>query len=208
MHGATMDHRMFNAQVQALAPDYRVLARDARGHGQSQPMGAGFSLERCAGDMLAILDAQGIDQAVLCGQSLGGYIAQHIYRQAPARMQAMILIGTTPIAKAYSRWEVWALKASLPLFRLWPYGHFTQTIARTHGRRSEVQAYMLQAARQIPRDDFVAIWQAVTVAVGEKGDPVLRFDVPLLLLHGDHDRAGTIRRDMPLWAEQEKHAVY
>jgi hypothetical protein len=73
----------------------------------------------------------GVDRAVLCGQSLGGYIAQHIYRLAPARVQAMILIGTTPIAKAYSRWEVWALKASLPLFRLWPYGHFTQTIARS-----------------------------------------------------------------------------
>ena len=208
MHGATMDHRMFNAQVQALAPDYRVLAWDARGHGQSQPMGAGFSLERCAEDMLAILDAQGVDQAILCGQSLGGYIAQHIYRLAPERVQALIMIGTTPIAKAYSRWEVWALQASLPLFRLWPYGHFTQTIARTHGRRPEVQAYMLQAARQIPRDDFVAIWQAVTVAVDEKGDPALRFDVPLLLLHGDRDRAGTIRRDMPLWAGQEQHAVY
>jgi pimeloyl-ACP methyl ester carboxylesterase len=56
MHGATMDHRMFNAQVRALAPHYRVLVWDARGHGQSQPMGAGFSLERCAGDMLAVLD--------------------------------------------------------------------------------------------------------------------------------------------------------
>jgi pimeloyl-ACP methyl ester carboxylesterase len=67
---------------------------------------------------------------------------------------------------------------------------------------------MLQAARQIPRDDFVTIWQAVTLAVNETGDPALRLDVPLLLLHGDHDRAGTIRRDMPLWAEQEKHAVY
>ena len=208
MHGATMDHRMFNAQVEALAPYYRVLVWDARGHGQSQPVGAGFSLERCAGDMLAVLDAQGIGQAVLCGQSLGGYIAQHIYQLAPQRVQALIIIGSTPIAKAYSRLEVWALKASLPLFRLWPYGHFTQTIARIHGHRPEVQAYMLQAARQIPRDDFVTIWQAVTVAVNEKGDPALRFDVPLLLLHGDQDRAGTIRRDMPLWAQQEKRAVY
>lgn len=208
MHGATMDHRMFNSQVEALAPHYHVLTWDARGHGRSRPMGAAFSLSRCAEDMLAILDAQGVDQAILCGQSLGGYVAQHIYRLAPQRVQALILIGTTPIAKAYSRWEVWALKASLPLFRLWPYGHFTQTIARVHGRRPEVQAYMLQATRQIPRDDFLTIWQAVTLAVNEQGDPSLHFNVPLLLLHGDQDRAGTIRRDMPDWANQEKHAVY
>ncbi len=208
MHGATMDHRMFNAQVEALAPHYRVLTWDARGHGKSQPIGAGFSLERCAADMLAILDAEGVDRAVLCGQSLGGYIAQHIYRLAPGRVQALILIGTTPIAKAYSRLEVWALKASLPLFRLWPYGHFTRTIARVHGRRPEVQAYMFQAARQVPRDDFLTIWEAVSLAVNERGDPTLRFDVPLLLLHGEHDRAGTIRRDMPEWARQVPGAVY
>jgi pimeloyl-ACP methyl ester carboxylesterase len=208
LHGATMDHRMFNAQVEAFAPQYRVLVWDARGHGKSRPLGAGFSLERCAEDMLAIFAAQGVEQAILCGQSLGGYIAQYIYRLAPERVAALVLIGTTPIAKAYSRWEIWALKASVPLFRLWPYSHFTQTIARIHGRRPEVQAYMLQAARQIPKADFVTIWQAVSLAINEKGDPALHFDVPLLLLHGEHDRAGTIRRDMPQWASQEKTATY
>ncbi len=208
MHGATMDHRMFNAQVEALAADYRILTWDARGHGLSQPIGDSFSLERCAQDMLAILDELSASQAVLCGQSLGGYIAQHIYRRAPERVRAMIIIGATPLAKAYSRLEVWALRASLPLFRWWPYSHFIQTIARIHSQRPEVQAYMLQAARQIPRDDFINIWQAVTVAVDEKGDPSLRIDVPLLLLHGDRDRAGTIRRDIPQWAKQEKHVVY
>lgn len=208
LHGATMDHRMFNAQVEALAPYYRVLTWDARGHGRSRPMGAAFSLQRCAEDMLAILDAEGMEQAVLCGQSLGGYIAQHIYRLAPQRVLALILIGTTPIAKAYSRQDIWALQASLPLFRLWPYGHFTQTVARSTARKHHVQAYALQAMRQIPKDDFVAIWQAVTVAVDERGDPSLRFDVPMLLLHGEHDRAGTIRRDMPEWAQQEPWAVY
>lgn len=208
MHGATMDHRMFNAQVEALAPHFRVLVWDARGHGKSQPIGDGFSLERCAQDMLAILDELNVPQAILCGQSLGGYIAQHLYRRAPERVQAMIVIGSTPIAKAYSRWEVWALKASLPLFRLWPYNHFTQTIARSTALRPAVQAYALQAARQIKPADFATIWQAVTLAVDEKGDAALRLDLPLLLLHGDKDRAGTIRRDMPQWAKAEKMVTY
>ncbi len=84
MHGATMDHRMFTAQVEAFAADYRVLVWDARGHGRSQPIGADFSLTLCAEDMLAILDAEGIDRAILCGQSLGGYIAQQRYRRPVA----------------------------------------------------------------------------------------------------------------------------
>ena len=67
---------------------------------------------------------------------------------------------------------------------------------------------MLQAARQIPRANFLTIWQAVSLAVDEQGDPALRFDVPLLLLHGDHDRAGAVRRDMPHWARQQPRATY
>ena len=42
LHGATMDHRMFNAQVEAFVSDYRLLVWDARGHGQSQSIGAAF----------------------------------------------------------------------------------------------------------------------------------------------------------------------
>jgi len=208
MHGATMDHRMFNAQVEAFVADYRVLVWDARGHGRSQPIGGGFSLTQCAQDMLAILDEVGLSQAILCGQSLGGYIAQRIYRRAAERVRAMIIIGSTPIAKAYSRWEIWALKVSLPLFRFWPYNHFTQTIARSTALLPAVQAYALQAARQVNKADFAAIWQAVTLAVDEKGDATFRIDVPLLLMHGDKDRAGTIRRDMPPWAKWEKEATY
>lgn len=203
-----MDHRMFNAQVEALIPNYRVLTWDARGHGKSRPLGAGFSLEICAQDMLAILDEIEVSQAVIGGQSLGGYIAQHIYLQAPQRVPAMIIIGSTPLTKGYSRLELWALKATMPLFRIWPYTHFTKTIARNTAQVPAVQDYALQAARQINRDDFLEIWQAVTLAIDEKGLPGQTFDLPLLLVHGDKDKTGTIKRDMPLWAKQGNEVHY
>lgn len=208
MHGATMDHRMFNAQVMVLANEYRVLVWDARGQGQSQPMGQGFSLELCVEDMLAILDRQEVGSTVLMGQSLGGYIAQRLYFARPERVQAMVIIGSTPIAKAYSRLEVWALKASLPLFELWPYQSFARTVARATAKRPDVRRYALEAIRQIPRDDFLTIWMAVTLAVDEEGLPGYQTEVPLLLTHGDEDRTGTIRRDAPGWAASEPDAEY
>ena len=39
-HGACVDHHSFDPQISAVAGDYRVLAWDVRGHGQSQPMGS------------------------------------------------------------------------------------------------------------------------------------------------------------------------
>ncbi len=208
MHGATMDHRMFNAQVEALIADYRTLVWDARGHGKSQPIGSAFSLEICAQDMLAILDYLGADQAVICGQSLGGYIAQHIYFQAPERVQALAIIGSTPLTKSYSKIDLWALKASLPLIGMWPYSHFTRTIALSTSSTPAAQSYALQACRQIPREDFLTIWKAVTLAIDACGKPGFNFEVPLLLIHGQNDNAGTIKRDMPVWARSEPSATY
>lgn len=66
----------------------------------------------------------------------------------------------------------------------------------------------MRAARQVAKQDSAIIWQAVTLAVNEKGDPSLRIDMPLLLLHGDRDRAGTICRDMPPWGRQEPRVTY
>jgi pimeloyl-ACP methyl ester carboxylesterase len=203
-----MDHRMFNAQVEALLTDYRVLVWDARGHGKSKPLGNRFSLDICVGDLLAILDEIRVDQAVLVGQSLGGYIAQGVYSRAPERVLAMVIIGATPLGKAYGSLEVWMLRATLPLFTIWPYRHLTKVMAQNTARTEEARRYALEACRQVERRDFLAIWKAVTELVDQRGRPGFPVKVPLLLVHGEHDRAGTILRDMPEWAQVEPEATY
>src|SRR5262245_62124760 len=75
-HGATGDHRQFDAQLHILTDKYRVLTWDMRGHGKSQPIGADFTVPRAVDDLLAILDTIGIQQAVFIGQSTGGYVIQ------------------------------------------------------------------------------------------------------------------------------------
>ena len=115
-HGASMDHRMFAEQAKALLPAYRVLLWDMRGHGRkSQPFSGDFSLKICVMDLLGILDELAVQKVILLGQSLGGYVAQMVYEEKPELVQAMIMIDTTPISKAYSFWDVWVLKVSLPL---------------------------------------------------------------------------------------------
>lgn len=207
-HGATMDHRMFNAQVEALAGDYRVLVWDARGHGRSRPMADEFSLALCVQDLTAIMDAIGAETAIHVGQSMGAYIGQTLYMRAPQRVRALAFIGATPLTKAYSRRDIWALKATMPLFNLWPYNHLTKTIARSTAITEPVRAYALHACRQIPRADFLRIWKAITLAVDAQGRPGFTFDVPLLLTHGDQDGTGTIKKDMEPWSRREPHAAF
>jgi pimeloyl-ACP methyl ester carboxylesterase len=208
MHGATQDHRMFNAQAEALVPSHRVLVWDTRGHGRSKPIGEGFTLDICAADLIAVLDAEGMDTAVVGGQSWGGYIAQRVYAVAPERVRAVVVIGSTPLAKAYSWFDVLALRSSLPMFKLWPYRHLVKMIADNTARTAAVKEYAFDAASRLTRAEFLTVWRAVTRAVDRHGDPEHRFEVPLLLLHGENDRTGSIRRDMPGWAESEPTATF
>lgn len=208
LHGAGMDHRMFNAQVQAVVPHYRVLVWDARGHGKSQPVGAGFSLSGCADDLLAVLNHEALRSAILIGQSMGGMIAQYVYHRAPERVQAMIMIGSVNITFPYKRWEVLALKLTMPLFNLWPYRHFVKTVANNTALRPEVRHYARAAMLGMGRANFLTIWKSVSLAVDSQGIPDQHIAVPLLLTHGAQDTAGSIRQQAPQWAAFDPDVAY
>ncbi|MBC8171693.1 MAG: alpha/beta hydrolase, partial [Anaerolineae bacterium] len=208
LHGATMDHRMFDEQVKAFAGEYRLLVWDARGHGASRPLSSGFVLEDCADDLIALLDHLNVKKVVLVGQSMGGYIAQQVYLKYPERVQAIVIIGAINIAFPYAKWEVWTVKATLPLFNIWPYGHFARTVAKSISLKPEVQAYALATINQLTRAEFLTIWKAVTLVISEQGYPRHHIEVPLLLTHGDHDTTGSIRKQAPKWAAYEPDVEY
>ncbi|MEL6310625.1 MAG: hypothetical protein AAFQ52_20990, partial [Chloroflexota bacterium] len=75
----------------------------------------------------------------------------------PERIDAMIVIGATPIAKAYSRFDMWALKASLPIIKLIPYNSFAKMVAQATAIKEPVQAYALEAVRTVPKEEFSRI---------------------------------------------------
>ncbi len=207
-HGATMDHRMFNAQVEKFHSDYRLLVWDARGHGLSLPLSGRFDLPDCAEDLNAILEEEGVSEVVLIGQSMGGYISQYFYLKYPEKVQAVVVIGSTSIAFAYPKWQIIALKVSLPLFSLWPHKHFTETVARSTALNDDVRDYARMILNDLEPRNFLAIWKAVTLSVNEKGIPEFKINVPFLLTHGDSDNAGVVRKQAPSWAASEKDVRY
>ena len=92
-HGYLMDGSMFDAQVAALAPEYRVITWDERGHGGTTVPGP-FSYWDSARDVLALLDQLGIEEAVLGGMSQGGFLSLRAAMLAPRRVRGLILIDS------------------------------------------------------------------------------------------------------------------
>jgi pimeloyl-ACP methyl ester carboxylesterase len=99
VHGFPLDHSMWAAQIEALSANYRVIAPDLRGFGQS-PLGkadpkVGITMEQYANDLSEFLDALKITETVvLAGFSMGGYIAWQFVRKHSNRLRALILCDT------------------------------------------------------------------------------------------------------------------
>lgn len=94
-HSLGLDHGMWDAQVADLAPWFRVLRYDTRGHGASTVNEGDYSLEQLGRDVLALTDALGIDTFAFCGLSLGGMIGQWLAVHAPDRLTHLVLANTT-----------------------------------------------------------------------------------------------------------------
>ncbi|HEY3186075.1 MAG TPA: alpha/beta fold hydrolase, partial [Solirubrobacteraceae bacterium] len=97
-HGFSASAAMWAPNVGALAADRPVVAWDLRGHGRSDAPSdqALYSHELSVGDMAAVLDAAGVERAVLGGMSLGGYLSLAFRLRHPGRVAALVLVDTGP----------------------------------------------------------------------------------------------------------------
>lgn len=101
-HGLTGHHRVTRLELEPLADRYRLILFDQRGHGASTPVTdpALYDPRRMAGDMRAVLDALGIERAIIGGESMGAATALVFALEHPQRVQALLLtapaFGDTP----------------------------------------------------------------------------------------------------------------
>ncbi len=93
VHGYPFDHTIWRDQIDGL-DGYRRIAPDMRGMGQSDAPDLGYGMAIYAADLAALLDALGIEDAVLCGLSMGGYVIFEFLRRWRHRVRAVVLIGT------------------------------------------------------------------------------------------------------------------
>jgi 3-oxoadipate enol-lactonase len=94
IHGFPMNKSSWNKQLDVLKENYRVIAYDIRGHGESESGTSAFSIERFVSDLLYFMDALKIEKASLCGLSMGGYIALNAIENCPNRFDSVVLSDT------------------------------------------------------------------------------------------------------------------
>jgi 3-oxoadipate enol-lactonase len=95
LHGVTVTAELNWGKVLVpLARHFRVIAMDLRGHGDGIPVGWRFRLEDCADDVAALAKVLGIGSFVAVGYSMGGMVAQLVWRRHGAMVSGLVLCAT------------------------------------------------------------------------------------------------------------------
>ncbi|MEM1332220.1 MAG: alpha/beta hydrolase, partial [Actinomycetota bacterium] len=123
LHGwtATADINWYRC-YEPLAVDRRVVAHDHRGHGSGIRTRKRFRLEDCADDAIAVADRLGIDRFIACGYSMGGPVAQLVWRRHPDRVAGLVLCATAAQFSGHraERWSFLGLTGLAALARITP----------------------------------------------------------------------------------------
>jgi pimeloyl-ACP methyl ester carboxylesterase len=94
LHGYPFNRTMWRDQIAVLKDQYRVVAPDLRGLGESIAADTVAGMDQMAREVATLMDQLQIDQAVIAGLSMGGYVAFEFQHCFPDRVKALVLAGT------------------------------------------------------------------------------------------------------------------
>jgi 3-oxoadipate enol-lactonase len=203
-HGATIDHHEWDATLPPAAQKFRVLAWDVRGHGLSRP--GKFSLQDAILDMAALMDAVKAKQAIFVGHSMGGNLEQEFAFQFPEHVRAMVCLDCTWNFQRLTVFEKAMLSSAKQIFSLYSYENLVKqsldvTVTSPSGREILEKAMRVQS-----KDEYVQIMMDLALCLHE--EPDYHFDKPLLLLMGEKESTGNIKKAMPIWAKHESNCRF
>lgn len=99
------DFRIWTEVAEILASDFRLILYDKRGHGLTESGPDQNEMADYARDLAALLDIVGVGRATIVGLSIGGMIAQELYRQRPELFAALVLCDTAAKIGTDESWD-------------------------------------------------------------------------------------------------------
>lgn len=187
--GTTMS--MWDAQAAALAPDFRVLRYDTRGHGASGGCGDACTLDVLGGDVLRLLDALDIEQAHFCGISMGGLTGLWLGVHAGQRLRSLVVANSAACIGSAAAWQERAAQVE---------AHGMDGVADGAAGRWFTPAFIERAPgvvaalvddlRHCPPAGYAACCRALAGA--DLRERIGAIAVPTLLIGGRHDPVTTV----------------
>ncbi len=178
-HGFAASAGMWQPQLEAFQSTYRLIPWDMRGHGDSECPDdqALYSQDHTVEDMRALLDHLGIEQAIIAGHSLGGFMSLRFHAMYPERVKALILQGCGPGYRSPTSRAAWNERAERR-------AHILETKGLDAvGGGAEVKLSKLTSAIGLAKASRGILAQADACVI----DSIPQITVPTLIVAGDGD---------------------
>lgn len=98
LHGFPLSKLMWRGQLAAISESHRVVSIDMRGHGKSTVTSGTVTMAEMADDIARLLQYMEIGKAIVCGLSMGGYVAWEFWRRHRRKLSKLILCDTRAVA--------------------------------------------------------------------------------------------------------------
>ena len=189
LHGFPHDRRLWIPQLGPMVDRCRCIAPDLRGFGETRGTGP-TSIDRYADDAVELLDGLEIQRAVICGLSMGGYVAFAIWRRHAARVRALVLADTKAAADTDEGREKRRQMIDLARDRGSAAIADAQLTGMVGKTTREKQPGVVEAVREMmvaaPVDGIVGALQAM-MNRPDSTPTLATIDVPTLVIVGDED---------------------
>ncbi|WP_301107459.1 alpha/beta hydrolase [Sporosarcina sp.] len=206
VHGMTADHSMFDKQVECFRNEYKIIMLDLPLHGESRNY-INFTLSNIADVLDALLELENISEVTVIGQSLGGYVCQEFGIRYPEKVKGFVGIDTTPFGHDYyPKWERAILSKISFLSSLIPYKTLIKSISKGATRTDYAYANMYSSVSKLSKKEIINI---MDVSYNEllKRTKTAEFTFPVLLVIGENDHTGNVKKYNYKWSARSGHPV-
>ena len=212
LHGvaATADLNWF-ACFDELRESFRVLAPDLRGHGGGI-RASKFDLEQCADDVAALIDALDLDPVIAVGYSMGGFVAQLLWRRHRKSVAGLVLCATAAKVNGNRDWLTYqTLAVATTTLRFLPRAFYPSADLIADRLFGPIGDRPLRdwARREMRRNELVTVFSAMEAVVRFRStDWVGEIDVPTAVLVPESDRVVPVERQLELAGAIDAASLY
>jgi 3-oxoadipate enol-lactonase len=190
LHPFPVHHEFWSSAADVLAPRYRVVLPDLRGHGESGAGEGAATMDKHAADLACIMDDAGIARAPLIGVSIGGYAVFEFWRKFRGRASALGLCNTKAGADN-AEGRAARLQAANDVLERGTEPFFESMIQRVLGKttresRPDLVESALRMMRKMSPEDVAQVQRGMA-ARPDSVETLKTINVRTLLVTGDED---------------------
>jgi len=210
LHPMPCDHRFWLGASEALAAKYRVILPDLRGQGRSEAGEGPITMRKLGADVVRLLDELGVERALFAGCSIGGYTLYELWREVPARVQALAFCCARP--QADSEAARLAREESIAKVREHGTGEWTEGLLErligptARQRHPERVAEVREMMQMVTPAAAIALMHGLAMRP-DSVETARTIRVPTFVLAGGEDPVST-PADMKLLAETIRNGGY